>query len=332
MYEHYSTINKAKDYSEQIILNIKNELRDEIVGTDFCVVTTGSYARNEASVASDLDCFIIIDDKTLSKDSIYFNQEESNIEIKQDLKDLIEAVTLRYIKKEAGDTGTFGIDAVTTISDMITNIGGTDDDNIKFTRRMLFLLEGKCLFDCSLFNSFRERLIGTYIKETVSDYQLSRFFLNDIIRFYRTMTTDFEHKTSEKGKSWGVRNIKLTFSRKLLYFGGVLVVAETAQKTRKIKISETLRLLDMTPLERINNISYHQADKVLKHYDYFLEKISDQAIRDELDKALITNSTNENPPIFREMKNESKHFSWALSNMLKQTYDETHPIHHALLF
>jgi len=288
-------------------------------------------SRCEASEASDLDRFIIID--TYEKDdSNFYKDEEISIHTKDEFKSTMDEIVLNHIKKDAGSTGTFGVDAVVTIEDLLTNMGGQNDDNIQFSRRMLFLLEGKCLYNDELFQTFRRNLIEKYIKETVSDHQLSRFFLNDIIRFYRTMATDFEYKVSEGGKSWGVRNIKLTFSRKLLYFGGILTVAETAQKTRETKIIETLKLLDMSPLERINAISVSGADKVFKSYNYFLEKLSNQAIRDELDKATVEQTANDNPEIFREMKNESKHFSWALSSVLKNTYDNTHPIHHALVF
>jgi predicted nucleotidyltransferase len=316
--EKYEALSTAKEYSKDILSKLRDDFKD-IKEDDFCIVTTGSFARCEASEASDLDCFIIVRDKT-------------KFVIADDLKELLEKIVAQYIEKEAGDTGTFGLEAIVDINELITNIGGADDSNIQFTRRMLFLLEGKYLFNQKLFNEFRQELIEQYIKPTVSDHQLSRFFLNDIIRYYRTMTTDFEHKVSEKGKSWGVRNIKLTFSRKILYFGGIITVAETAQKTREIKVQETLRLLEMSPLERIEYIGNYRVDKVFKHYDYFLEKMSDETIRQELDKAKIENKSEENPSIFREMKNESKHFSLALSSLLEQTYDATHPIHHALIF
>lgn len=324
----YASINTAKNYSIEGRNKLQKDFEHEIKSTSFCIVTTGSYARDEASEASDLDCFIITIDKI---DEKYFHTESGSIKSNTEFKDLINEIVKRYVKKEAGDTGTFGLQAIVKLNELTTNIGGTKDSNIQFTRRMLFLLEGKCLYNDELFNNFRKKLIEEYIKPTVSDHQLSRFFLNDIIRFYRTMTTDFEHKVSEKGKSRGVRNIKLTFSRKLLYFGGVITVAETAQKTRNIKITETIKLLDMSPLERIKYISTYRVDKVFKSYDYFLEKISDSEIRTKLDKANIENSAEKNPAIFRELKNESKHFSWALASLLKQTYDKTHPIHHALI-
>ncbi|NKQ41911.1 MAG: hypothetical protein HF962_10145 [Sulfurovum sp.] len=332
MYENFQSIKKAKEYSEDTIKKLSNDFKSrlKIDSVKFTIVTTGSFARCEASEASDLDCFIIIDN--FDKEDNNFNQNDEKINTKELLSKAMNEIVSRYIKKDAGSTGTFGIDAVVKIDDLLTNMGGQNDDNIQFSRRMLFLLEGKSLFNDALFQTFRRNLIEKYIKETVSDHQLSRFFLNDIIRFYRMMATDFEYKVSEDGKSWGVRNIKLTFSRKLLYFGGVLTVAETAQKTRETKIKETLLLLDMSPLERINHLAVSGSEKVFKSYDYFLEKLSDSDIRKELDKAKVEQMPIDNPEIFREMKNESKHFSWALSSVLKNTYDDTHPIHHALIF
>ena len=329
-YKKYTSLAKANEYSQDIISKIEKEFDSLIKSKGFCIVTTGSFARYEASAISDLDCFIITENGII--DPEYFTKDSNTTEITPKFKDLMKKVVDTYIIKDAGDTGTFGLEALVSINDLITNIGGTDDSNVQFTRRMLFLLEGKCLYNQDLFNKFRQQLIETYIKETVSDAQLSRFFLNDIIRFYRTMTTDFEHKVAEKSKSWGVRNIKLTFSRKLLYFGGIITVAETAQKTRDVKIKETLRLLEMTPLERIEYISKYRVDKVFKLYDYFLMNLSNDKIREELDKANIEFTSEENPAIFRKLKNESKHFSWALELLLKQTYADTHPIHHALVF
>jgi predicted nucleotidyltransferase len=319
-YEKYKALKRAKEYSKNVIDKLRTDFEENIKSQNFCVVTTGSFARCEASNASDLDYFIIT------------KNNQKNIEPTDSCKTQIIGIINKYVKNETGDTETFGQDAVVNIEDLTTNIGGSKDGNAQFTRRMLFLLEGKCLYNVKLFNSFKKQLIGEYIKVTVSDHQLSRFFLNDIIRFYRTMTTDFEHKTSEKSKPWGLRNIKLTFSRKLLYFGGVITVAQTAQKTRDIKISETLKLLDMSPLERIEYIANYRVDKVFRLYDFFLEKISNDKIREELEKVKIDTDPKNNPEIFRELKNESKHFSWALSTLLREIYDEAHPIHHALIF
>lgn len=326
---NYDSIETAKKYSIEGRKNLKKDFDSEINSNSFCIVTTGSYARDEASEASDLDCFVITEDEI---DKNYFVCEGSSILSQQLLKDLMNKIVNKYISKDAGDTGTFGLEAVVTITDLITNIGGSEDTNIQLTRRMLFLLEGKCLYNDILFDKFRKMVIEEYIKKTVSDNQLSRFFLNDIIRFYRTMATDFEHKVSEKGKEWGLRNIKLTFSRKLLYFAGIITIAETAKKTRDEKISETLRLLNMVPLERIKYITQDKVEDIFRLYNYFLEKISNDSIRTELDKAHRESTVAEQPPIFRELKDKSKDFSLALALLLEEKYDKKHPIHHAIIF
>jgi hypothetical protein len=82
---------------------------------------------------------------------------------------------------------------------------------------MLLLLEGEWLVNEAGFHSLRREILQRYIGDKMTDHQLSLFLLNDVIRYYRTMAVDYEFKTNEgdKPKPWGIRNIKLVFSRKL---------------------------------------------------------------------------------------------------------------------
>ena len=321
-------LKERKEFSERIFKKLQEDISKEINSKDFCIVSTGSFSRGEASSESDLDYFVIIDEGKFPDK--YFEKKQGNILPLKSFSIPLNTIIKDLVPKDPGDTGTFGLEAIVSIQDLTSNLGGTEDSNKKFTRRMLFLLEGKYLFNESLFESFRRKLVEQYIKENVSDHHLSRFFLNDIIRFYRTMATDFEYKVSEAGKNWGVRNIKLAFSRKLLYFAGLIVIAETAQKTRTKKIEETLEFLRMTPIERIIYCTGRKSEQALYLYNYFLTEISKEEVRKKLDAATPENSKDNRE--FRNLKNESKHFSWALSLLLKQTYDERHPIHHALIF
>ncbi len=195
---------------------------------------------------------------------------------------------------------------------------------------MLFLLEGKWLFNKNKFESYRSQLLEKYIKEDIPDHQLNKFFLNDIIRYYRTIATDFEYKVAEKEQSWGLRNIKLRFSRKLLYFGGIIVVAETSHKTRNEKIETTKKLLDMSPLERIEELSNVTPDNIFTPYETFLKKVSDKETRDLL--KLVDKDKRNECEEFKSLRNLGHHFSWALSLWLRTHYDSGHPIHHSLLF
>jgi hypothetical protein len=80
------------------------------------------------------------------------------------------------------------------------------------------------------------------------------------------MCVDFEYKTVEEGKDWGIRNIKLIFSRKLIYFSGVLIAAQMAQRTYKEKLEIAEHLMDLTPLERIMEVCGISANKAAKEH------------------------------------------------------------------
>jgi hypothetical protein len=90
--------------------------------------------------------------------------------------------------------------------DMAKNIGGFEDTTEKLTRRLLFMLEGDCLFNRPVFDTTFDNLLQQYVRETITEHQLCRFLLNDLIRYYRTICVDFEYRTYENGKPWGDRS------------------------------------------------------------------------------------------------------------------------------
>ena len=164
----------------------------------------------------------------------------------------------------------------------------------------------------------------------IKDIQLTRFLLNDFIRYYRTITTDFEYKVSEAGKSWGLRNIKLTFSRKILYFAGIIAVANTYEKTRDEKIKTLQELLELSPIERIQIICQGKEESALALYDEFLSKISDEFTRGKLEN--VQREKRKECSEYVALKSKSKKFSKELQKILEETFSKTHPIHNALLF
>jgi len=327
----YPSICNSIAYSEEKIKLIKQDITSvfgENPKNKFTVITTGSFGRKEASEESDLDLFIYCEDKS-SKDIVSGKKKE--------LSEIINA----HIKKQTGSTGTFGSEVIDVFNNSLKNIGGTNDSNGTLTRRMLFLLEGHSLYGDSSFEEYRSTLINKYISSTTQGTnRIDKFLLNDIIRYYRTITTDFQYKVDDSAKSWGLRNIKLRFSRKLLYFAGILTIADVikanSQKERSACISNHF---NKPALERIFEISKKEKDnsiielirEIFSHYEVFLSSIGDKRKRDELERIESRDDRVKNE-LYEELSRESNEFTIKLHKLLISLYDEKHPIHGALIF
>ncbi|MBP1141085.1 putative nucleotidyltransferase [Pseudomonas sp. PvP009] len=326
-FSKFKSLDAAYKHSASVISSLRRDLESALSESNLkdrlTVVTTGSFGRGEASAESDLDLFIFFDSD---------KPEDSLLEEKKSIQDVVD----RYVKKPAGDTGTFGSEAVVNFSEMLQNLGGDKDFNVLLTRRMLFLLEGKWLYGEERFKAYRTDLLNKYIKAGDPERQISRFLLNDIIRYYRTIATDFEFKVTESSKSWGLRNVKLRFSRKLLYFGGVISVAETAFVAQADKNGLIVEILDKTVLERVQDIGADNPHtlEILNIYQDFLATIECPKNRELLE--VVTKDNRTNSDLFLQMREKSKDFSKVLDNWLKLQYPDNennpHPIHNALIF
>jgi predicted nucleotidyltransferase len=330
--EGYETIKKANLFSVDILRNIESgltEVLNDLDSTEYTIVTTGSFGREEASDESDLDIFIFCEDSA-TKEKILVKKEE------------IETVVNKFISKQVGDTGTFGVDAISIFEDILKNIGGSNDSNETLTRRMLFLLEGKSICNKEVFNKYRNILITKYVEATSDGVGIDKFILNDIIRYYRTITTDFQYKVEQDGKSWGLRNIKLRFSRKLLYYAGVLTVAAVNDlSSRSSRVEEISKLLDIPVLKRIHHITniYNKkddgesvsVDSIFKYYDHFLKIISDEEKRKLLEN-IKKKEERLDSSIYMELSENSNRFTIELHSLLNKLYDAEHPIHISLVF
>lgn len=326
----HTNIDSSISYSKDILSKLKHDLDSMFEvhkDVEFTIITTGSFGRHEASVESDMDLFIFCD-KTSTKDFM--------LEKKKDIEECIN----KYIKKEAGDTGTFGADAVDVFDSILENIGGNQDTNQSLTRRMLFLLEGKAIYNELLFDSYRKTLINKYLNSS-SDGKIDKYLLNDIIRYYRTITTDFQHKVDADGKSWGTRNIKLRFSRKLLYFAGIMTIAAASDQNlgTEDRVNYLSSLLEKSPLERVFNIANESSDEgfsetineIFSEYEYFLLCLGNRGKRDILEDIKDKNERL-NKPLYVDLSERSTKFTNSLYQLLNSIFPPEHQIHTALIF
>ncbi len=309
-----AAIERAKKFSESKLEDLRTRLV-EVVPSDEAVLTCGSYARREASDASDIDFFIITQQP--DTDKLPWVEKAKSI--------ISEIVSI-----EPTANGTFA--NVEVRDSMLRNIGGDNDSNQKITRRMLFLLEGEWLFNANGLKIVRHQIIERYIGGSMTDHQLALFLLNDIIRYYRTIAVDYEFKAfeGEKPKPWGIRNIKLVFSRKLLYASGLFSVAMTADRSREEKVAILERLFELPVIDRLVEIcGQPRMAPVLRSYDHFLTRLEDSKVRNRL---ISLQRDQRDDPVFRELKNEGHHFTRELLKLFEGTFDSTHPIRKAVVF
>lgn len=309
---------RAKTFSESKLAALRN-LLPPVVPAGVTVITSGSYARREASDQSDIDYFAVLPGEC----------EVENQIAPEWLAKLDEQVTTTVAKAPSED-GAFR--EFEYQADMLHNIGGNKDTNSKITRRILLLLEGAWLANESGFRDLRRDILERYIQDTITDHQLALFLLNDIIRYYRTVAVDFEFKTFESSKPWAIRNIKLMFSRKLLYASGLFSVAMTADAMHSEKIRRLEELFDLPVIDRMIKIcGKPQMGQVLGYYNYFLEKLEDREFRSHLDK-LPRGPNGRRDQQFRELKNEGHHFTRQILALFENTFGSAHPIRKAVVF
>jgi predicted nucleotidyltransferase len=307
-------IEEAKEFSDRNIETMRAALSTINLGAHCAVILGGSFARREASRESDLDFYIIANSDGWSAAG------EQIEEVRRVLTHSVKAPT---------KDGLFG--TVHRIDHMLKEIGGSNDDNLKFTIRTLFLTEGEWLWGKELFEKAREDLVKRYIQPYLKQQHIARFFLNDLARCYRTICVDFENKTFEQQKPWGTRNIKLRFSRKLLYFSGAIVAAEVAGLANQEKIRKMLELLALPPLERLQRICGSKADEAVKIYDFFLEQLGQRTVREQLERIEPDDESRDTNEAFRDLKDKGNEFSHALIRLLLAQYDRDHLIHEAML-
>lgn len=306
----------TKAFSNQKLQELRTSLSSVIPAGEL-VVTCGSYARREAVLASDLDFYSVTSSTAKGDKPKWFSQLE-------------KAVT-EVIGKLPSRDGAFS--EIIKTNQLLKDYGGSNDTNKSITRRMLYLLEGEYLTEENTFRELRRNIIERYVGNTPRDHQIAFYLLNDIIRYWRTMAVDYADKTygAEKAKPWAIRNVKLVFSRKLIYASGLFSVALTADRREVAKVDMLTQLLSMTPVDRIAYVCGEaQSKRLFEIYDNFLDRMADPTVREHLEHLPLSERTCD--AVFRDIKNEGHYFSRELMGVFHRTFHTAHPIHMAVIF
>lgn len=265
-------IGERAQKNSELQLERMRKIANEIFGAaaNIIIGVNGSVARRETTSGSDVDLFF------LGTSNADFKQLESQQE------------SYRTRLREAGikmpaSGGVF--DKPLLAEALCETIGGSEDTNTFITRRMLFLLEGEWIYNQTAFEKLRSDLICRYVNDDLAEDKIALFLLNDIIRYWRTICVDFEHKTQDVSKPRAIRNIKLRFSRMLLYFAGIAAVSKTGGMSGVDKRAELEKLFSLPALQRIKFVFGDNADTLTSLYFDFLESIDNPDIRGVLERS-----------------------------------------------
>jgi len=136
---------------------------------------------------------------------------------------------------------------------------------------------------------------------------------------------------TEQRKPWGLRNIKLRFSRKLLYFGGVIVAAELAGLSHDEKLHRAAELFHIPVLDRIREVGgAERAESLTSIYEKFVASVSDPEIRDAL--VAVKRENRQESDEYQSLRSLSERFTDELDVWLSGRYKRDHPIHQTLIF
>ncbi len=284
---------------------------------------TGSVGRSEVTSGSDFDWILLVDGPS----------DPNHFILTQQIRDVLEN-DLEI--KRPGPTQTFG--ELVSSHDLVHYIAGTRDTNENLTRRILLLLESRAITNAVLRETVVRNVLARYVihdraapSRSGQPGKIPHFLLNDVVRYWRTMASDFASKMWERQhKGWGIRNIKLRFSRKLLFVAGLLTCfsAELLASDGKLEpvgdIDQFLALLadfiaeqtTLTPLDKLARVLIDHpelAKRITGSYDRFLAAIDDEQIRKQLENLDFSDAANTS--VYNQLRDESHEFRFGINEL-----------------
>lgn len=260
---------KIKVLSES--LSTLNELKEI---PHLSIFVAGSYAREEASVHSDIDLFFILDGEL---DGL----ENQNTKTLRAFTRIIEEVDKLGFPAFSNDGEYLEI---LEKPKMKRELGGRKDDHLNyFTARMLMLIEGKPIYGHNTFDEIVKDIVAAYFRDYTHHPRDFKpvFLINDIIRFWKTLCLNYEHKRNQPDENpdqkmkQKVKNFKLKFSRMMTCYGSIVSIIS---QTGNIGPEEVIRLNDQSPYDRLASVVRLRPELgssfegLSEEYNWFLEQ------------------------------------------------------------
>lgn len=211
-------LQKASSLSLKDVAEVRNSLQRKFKIEDgkqpeVDLVLLGSYGREEATKGSDFDHLVLL------------HSSPSAIRVRDFIAE-VDKVREELNIAKPGSSGLFGEIAIS--AEIYIRIGLEADTNANTTRRLLLLTESVSAYSEDAHRVLLQKIIDRYCAD-YDDAELGQdpsrvphFLLNDLIRYWRTITVDFgAKKWRALTKDWHVRYAKLLTSRKLMFAGSL---------------------------------------------------------------------------------------------------------------
>jgi predicted nucleotidyltransferase len=325
--QHWPAIARARQQSPLIRQQIHNAILQtdaHLIPPDASLVVFGSLSRNEWTSGSDVDWTLLLDT----------GANPQHYRVAQRIGDILAQLKLT----KPGNTGTFG--NMTFSHDLIHQIGGQEDTNINQTRRLLLMLESTAIVGPTVHQRVLKQILQRYVHDGLPvaiSSQLAmpdvpRFLLNDIVRYWRTMTVDYAKKTWDSpNHKWALRKCKLRLSRKLMFASGLLMcfacVLKTGDSAEQLfdhehpesqLVNLLLKAVGQSPLDRLCDALLQfscpdTATRLLGAYDRFLAVLDSPDARQTLTR--LTPELAMDNSLFAEVQQFGEQFQTAMETL-----------------
>jgi predicted nucleotidyltransferase len=270
-------LDRRRAETGQRIQELQGELAraEELCNNRACVYMTGSFARGEASVHSDLDLFI-------AGYGTRRNPALSRLDEILVKADLIETTKKLGLPEFSGDGQYLTHHSV---ADLVETLGKPEDDiNNTFTARLLLLLESVPLLGPPVYGQITRDVIAAYWKDYEdhkSDF-VPAFLGNDILRMWRTFCVNYEARTQsappEKKAKRKLKNYKLKHSRLLTCYSALLYLLAIFLKNATVSPTDAVHMISLQPTQRLDWLASQPElddarlamEKLIGRYEEFL--------------------------------------------------------------
>jgi hypothetical protein len=325
---NWGAIRTARERTEEVIGRLSTALAD-LHDANCSVIVTGSLGRAEATEGSDADWVLLVDGPS----------DPEHAMLARDIEKRVRAI----VPKEVGPTGTFG--SIVASHELVHYIAGTRDSNENLTHRILLLSESRALTNPMVRERIIRNILARYVLYDRSVRSRSgrrqvvpHFLLNDVVRYWRTMASDYASKMWERSRQgWGIRNVKLRFSRKLLFVWGLLAAFAgelfAPPELYQVENDEQFYLMladlirsqtDVPPLELLACVVAEAGDDevandIFSSYDQFLNVLADPEARAKLEAVRFEDALEE--PTYSALRDVSQRFRHGITRL----FFDVHP-------